>query len=1175
MSRSTLIALTLGCSTFLASSSFASLLIEGSIIPDFPEDSVMTTPLSPGSLESLLTQAQTLEAEATKESYLQAAEAYKTAGINGHPESFIRLGYLYERRHIIPATTVEEYRFVDAFAAYYIEKGSQTLNYNPSVMFHFLPQAGELEENQTPSSLSLHQIQNDRNLKLKERLFKSGQWYESSPSPQETMAQCRLRFAYAGRYYEEAALYKDYPPAYTALGHMYYFGKGIDISELPLSARLQAKEYYEAGATRDDPEAHFMMGFLFDQEQNQDDQAIFHYQASASQNHPLSCFRLGLRYEQGQAGEMNTSEQRQQAYQQAQDYYQQALESPKPPLHMARLVGYPEDLNAKIKRVISLKEQPQSLATPAYSLVEYAFCQYLKSYNALTLLPYWVDRSLARYSQAHEFNYRQDILETETRVKDIAKLFSGTMSIPLIPDLNAYEQKALNIQTSKSQAHPAAQQMRLMQIKQYLGREDERWHDSPSPEVKSHVHAWLESIDPVIKEFHNLFQPFDGLPFIETVSTRIQGLPLEAHTLDAQSNLWPEGYEQALGRQLFQIHHESEDIFQGLPRPQRTLAQQILLYKYLQKLKQHTGAPYSQELLEETLLASKLMKEVGDDSSEDQIIHHFQSARALKLYAQEKQLSLEAAKAELDQKAREVLPLLSPQLHNFSIIGYNILKDLVHGSSDSQSVEEASRRYREKLLLSLNQDDLDNKWIRLGNADSIMLSGHADQAATALTNLYKQAVEFIQEEQANLGEDQPVFNLKALTFKDPYVGLYAFYVEETFKDLQTKAKELYQAGEMGLSEQDIYESFLNEEIAEIQNHMNQALEDNDRAKDRIDHIISVLEDTKGIAQKIERKQNLLFMLRKSADWEEGEIESQFVAVQALLSGTAGRCADGQATFYQEWVLQYMLSHLGNTDHEALSQAPLKLNLSLFLQDYKRLFIEQHGSPFTLGGEEGLNANEDRTAMKTLLTQMLRLPLNLTGSYSSVLYPSYATRCLEDKERVLQIRTVMERFLKGGEILYKDYRTTQSEGELVYHDTDFEENPELYEATISFEGTTLKTLGKAIRSVLYRDVIPDAPAFTDLPGILPPPRPGFFLNEVMIEKFLQYDPLIASFYSTFKQSDYSQGNLFFDQKAAFKKGYKLKHVLTDAALLRMLEVTGYVKVPEGFYQTVDQDWKFPL
>ena len=36
---------------------------------------------------------------------------------------------------------------------------------------------------------------------------------------------------------------------------------------------------------------------------------------------------------------------------------------------------------------------------------------------------------------------------------------------------------------------------------------------------------------------------------------------------------------------------------------------------------------------------------------------------------------------------------------------------------------------------------------------------------------------------------------------------------------------------------------------------------------------------------------------------------------------------------------------------------------------------------------------------------------------------------------------------------------------------------------------------------------------------------------------------------------------------------LQHVLKDAAILRLLEVGGYAKVPQGFYQNLPQDWKF--
>ena len=218
-----------------------------------------------------------------------------------------------------------------------------------------------------------------------------------------------------------------------------------------------------------------------------------------------------------------------------------------------------------------------------------------------------------------------------------------------------------------------------------------------------------------------------------------------------------------------------------------------------------------------------------------------------------------------------------------------------------------------------------------------------------------------------------------------------------------------------------------------------------------------------------------------------------------------------------------------------------------------------------------DANEDRTAMKTLLTQMLRLPLNLIGSFSAVLYRDFAIRTLENPKTSLHIRAIMERFLEGGTITYKDYRVTNNNaGQPIYEDMDEEGSPEPYQVTISFEGLTLKTVGRLIREA----TIPTKDRKTrPLPGLLPTPSLSFLLPEKLVEDFLQYDPVIASFFSTFIHSGYTDDNIFFDSKAAFEKGYHLQYILKDAAILRMLEVGGYARVPEEFYQRISPEWKF--
>ncbi|AIK95648.1 tetratricopeptide repeat protein [Candidatus Odyssella acanthamoebae] len=1171
------------------------LKVKGMPIPSYPQEALLGAPLTPVSAEAEFQRGQALEQEGTSDSLAEAAQAYLAAGMNGHTPAFIRLGYMYEGGRLLPATAVEEFRFKDALAAYYIERGGSPED--PMGGFFFTTALPEDEEtfddgagaaagdHPTDRPLaSLSDIQDDPALSIEEKFFKMGMWYEAAHRPGETIAQRRLRFAYAARFYEQSALWRFYPYAYTSLGHMYYFGKGIDISDSSsmASARLLAQEYYAKGADDDlnDPVAQFMMGFLLEQEKTEeaDTQAQIYYQSAASYGYQPACFRLGVRCEQGQE-DMSTPEKRQAAYAQAKDYYErvQAQGSEILPL-IAQLINLPKDLSPQIARITLLKDQEASLQNPAYALTEYGFCKYLQSQLPSSLLPHWIHMSLTQYALTHGLSYNQNIMETAERVKSIVGLFSSSGQTYVIPGLNAHEQKDLAIQSSKILLNTAhAHQMRQMQLGQYLGQEDLKWKEKTSPDqgAPTHVEAWVSAITPLVKALHEASSPFDGQVFLPTLLSRLTQASASTLLLAADRAI-PEGYIEKFNTPLLLIEEEAQGIFKKLKPYQRTLAQQIAFYKNLQDIKNHTGLPFSKALLGDIALARHLMKEANHEDTQENIIKHFQSALALKAYAEQKQLSLLEVKAELDEKARQIMAILSPQLHDFSGIGYHILQNLTGQTSERDAATEIARHYREKLIVTLTQDNLDNDWTNLEDLDPSYVSGSEEEEAAALTKLYDQTVNYIAQAEAALPQDQPHLNLKAVTYEDPALGIYGPIVYESLKDIQAQARELYQSGVIGDSEQEIYESLLNENIHSIRNLIAGLSLGNINMR-AIDHIIDTLEgEDQGIAQKIDRKQNLLFMLRKSADWENGEDEKRLLAYTTLVGGTKGRCADGQATFFQEWVLEYVMNHLHeiNVSHApSITDMTLKIRLSILLQDYKRAFIEKHASPFLIGHAVHMGAYEDQTAMKTLLTQMMRLPLSLTGSYSRVLYPSFAIRHLEKPETTIQMKAVMDRFLNGGKIVYKDMRTTTSaSGELIYHDKDEDDTPEPYRAEVSFDGMSLKTLSQEIRSALV-DLKREQLVSEPLPGLVSAPRLTFVLGEAVVKDFLQHDPVIASFYSTFVQSNYSQGNIFFDHKAAFEKGTHLRYILRDAAILRLMEVTGYAIVPAGFYEGIPQSWKF--
>lgn len=1184
MNRSFKTIYALSCFLLITTSASAAINIQGSPIPLSPEDDLARTPHSLERHQTDLEQGK--ERELLKE-YENAAQLYKQSGINGCAEAFIHLGYLYEGRHLILAKTIEERRLIDGLAAYYIEKGG---NDNKDHTTYFQSSIADddysSEEDEPYYEINtLTGIENDVTLSIGQKLLAMGRWYENQGHSEETLAQKRLRYAYAGRYFEEAALHQHVPEAYTALGHMYYFGRGIDISdpETAYAARLQAKDYYKEGAKEQtykdsDPVSQFMMGFLLEQKGTQEasEKSTFYYQMAASDNHPLAAFRLGIRYEQGQEQALNVFDY----YKQAELYLTQAEEIQRRdhqsiPKYLRQLVNMPDSLDNKITLIKALQENPEALEVPVYSLIDHAFSDCLKKYIADTLMPYWVHLSLTKYATDHHLTYNSDPEQTRDNIKDISMSFNGVGLTQTVPDLTAVEQKMLNFQNAKIYNAAAAQHMRLLSVKQRLAsNEDEKWAGGVESEEISHGEKWFQSFLPLAKALNNLTHSFDGHKFLETLQSSIEGLSVENHCVNSQTSLWPEGFFEKLNHQLDIIILETQILFKALPLYNRALSHQLLLYKNLQEIKSYIGATViSEDLLDTLWLARSLMKETSKgDEETDKLIKHFQSARALKAYAAEQNVSLEAAKEDLNQKAKECLSILSPDLHYFSVIGYDVIQNLLkarqeQGNQIDQPYLEASRLYREELILKLANDHFDQEWIVKDYFDISYLTGEAREEAGTLTHLFQKVKEIVDEKERAQPVDQPRLNLKALTYEDPFIGIYGNVVVDFFKNMRQEAYIQFVTGELGLSKEKIYESFLDQEIINIQNIIRPLFTRQDMGL--LNGIIDILQSVKNIFQRIDRKQNLLFIFKKNIDWDILDQNQIYVVLQDIIHGSSTRCADGQASYAQKTILEYIMNHPEDYAIKSLNEK-IGLSLSFLMQDYKSTFIQGHGSPFKLGNMRATNPIENRTSIHTLLTEMLRLPFNIIGSYGKVLYPNFALNGLEESQTTLQITSLTKRFLEGGEITYKDYRITEEAGMSKYHDMDEDGTPESYNAVTVFKGLTFPALGTLLREAFIE--IKSSPPVPQK-GLLPSPRVFFSFSKETIEDFLQHDPILSSFYSTFINSNYTLGNIFFDSKAVFEQGKEYQHFLKDAALLRFLEVGGYATVPEGFYETIGHDWTF--
>lgn len=1144
------------------SQAHSSLIIKGSLIPTDPREEMKIIVPCPAEKESDLANGIAFE---DAENYQKAALAYQRSGISGQNEAFVRLGYLWERKKLSFCKTIQERRLIDAIASYYIERGGQDRESYPS---WFSLSLNEDEEEDGEEQGSFEEVAHDASLALGERFLRIGRWYEKQKKIDCSTAEKFLIYAYAGRYYEESALYHNNPQAYTALAHLYYFGRGVDISDMPLSARLQAKEYYKGSLELDDPDSdsQFMLGFLLEEDQTRKKglKPLFYYELAA-QNNTAAAYRLGVRYEQGHADELTTVD----FYKKAEHFYMKALQGPRS--HLSILVSFPDNLEVKIKKTQKLQQNLEGLPAPFYALLEHTFSQHIQSTVHLQLLPYWIKASLRTYGQKNNLPF--DNSET---TQNITTVLSNANASQNIPDLPAYEQKVLSFQHAKNVSNPFVEIMRSQQIRKYLADMSDDWLTVKPPEDKKHSDVWYDGFKPLLKQLQTLSEEFDGGLLIDGLKEKVNALSVDSHRPDPLFPVIPNAYLKTLEEKLSVFKQEGLAVFQALGSFERSLKTQIQLYRSLQKIKNVTGVGFSPELLEDILLARQLLKETSIEFNEETVLKYLQSARALRAYAHQENQSIEQAKAVLDLKARQVIPVLSPHLHDFSMIGYDIILKIMLPSGNNQEWQQISDAYRQNLILFLNQENLDEAWTS-NNQAKRYVSGSPHVNDGRLTRLYERAKGAI-EAQTLSHQEGPYLNVNTLTDQDPTIGVYGTLVSDSLKDIQDQSQALFQqsAQDFGVSSyQEIYEMILDQELNNMRSLLNiHHFPD----LDKWDAIMSLLEgDRYTLSEKISRKEDLLFVFRKGMEFSEREEAEKFLLLgNTIVAGMEGRCPDGQAQFTQEWINSYIIEH-NEQVMDGVSQSSetsLKILMSLFLQDYKKTFIQKHGSPFIQGER---SSHEDRTAMHGLLTQVLRLPLGVTGSYHTVLYPYFATGHLKDPQSI-EISKLMNRFFRGGSIVYRDFRTTEDHGNLVYHDNDADSTPELYEAETSFSGTSLKTLGEALRYTLIdvptrqEQIREDLSAV--LPGLLPTPRARFFFPNNTLENFLQEDAVIGSFYTTFIHSDYQQGNIFFDERKTAEYGYKLNKILTDAAVLRLFEVSGYAHVPPEFYETVSKDWVFP-
>jgi len=326
------------------------------------------------------------------------------------------------------------------------------------------------------------------------------------------------------------------------------------------------------------------------------------------------------------------------------------------------------------------------------------------------------------------------------------------------------------------------------------------------------------------------------------------------------------------------------------------------------------------------------------------------------------------------------------------------------------------------------------------------------------------------------------------------------------------------------------------------------------------------------------KKVLLFLRAVCDDWDNADKVS--VVAFGLHASLSGRCQDGFTQFFDTFSVQHRIasSAAGCGHHNSGATSPsmrsLQLQVAALLQDYRMLFLWKHCTRFN-------DSYEGRTASFVMLTQMLRLPLSLPGDYVLMKYPHMAGR---DVDVTFTAESLVSRFLFGGRLRF-------SRPDLNLPDYDERIEP-----------LDLHTIGSLLRSrILPSGHVEPVPATSV--GLAPESRvTARILEETLIgtsvhrtndgseAAFFENDPVLSTAWTHFKGSHYTARTKFFKPPTANSVPFSVGQSITDAGIVRLLEVAGYIqfvsvdKVSNGspddhanlayqFYASVGAEWAF--
>lgn len=583
-------------------------------------------------------------------------------------------------------------------------------------------------------------------------------------------------------------------------------------------------------------------------------------------------------------------------------------------------------------------------------------------------------------------------------------------------------------------------------------------------------------------------------------------------------------------------------IYDNIDPMHRTLKEQEAFFENIyevmksenvtQTMEKVTGRPGKLAVIRVVKLARELAKD-SREAEPDVVNKHCRSAEAIITYCSRSGCTIPQAIQNLDVMAR---PLITGVLAcEFPArLGYHTIVDAINVKEFLEKQERGDSTLTQSRCRFLAQDSsFNSNWRGPGKDKSLL-------AIFEFTRRMVSQKQQVLEQQTPVQGTQlpPVLNLEALTHADPWATLLHCDLDLSLRDYLVDLAQLQMT--CNLPEEELAEQILGGHVNEKFRQLN--------VDPTITHKLNA-------SARLQLKKKMLFLLDNAPDMDWSRQECLALLGLRLNEGLRGRCPDGISSFCDDFIQQITFARNSGVLEDISSDVSrLILSISSLVYQMKSFFIKMNLS-------RDKAHYEARTVGPLVLNYMLLLPLSLRGDYGQIMYPRFATQGYTS-DLDMASEAVVTRFIDGGEVAF------------------------IYGETVTFPELTVAYLAKTVKSVIVKSETGEDQEARRMhdelqPNLEPAPRLYYTINEDVIKAFCRCDVIISPHYFEAQSHDFSFENLFFKKLlSADEEGHPTNEELTkplivqvmkDAVFVRILEVSLYVKVPDGFWANLSKNF----